>query len=101
MGSIIIIGGGHNALVCAFYLATAGAIRAFSSADAAKYPEFCAALRTLGHFLSGLFNMTPPSIDTPSTSEMWELLKTGRRFRSLGKRDGYRLLRWGPMAVAD
>jgi phytoene dehydrogenase-like protein len=80
---------------------TAEAIRAFSAADAAKYPDFCAVLRTLGGFLGGLFDMTPPSIDAPSASEMWELLKTGRRFRSLGKRDGYRLLRWGPMAVAD
>ena len=32
---------------------------------------------------------------------MWELLKTGERFRALGKTDGFRLLRWGPMAVAD
>jgi phytoene dehydrogenase-like protein len=32
---------------------------------------------------------------------MWELLKTGRRFRALGKKDAFALLRWGPMAVAD
>jgi phytoene dehydrogenase-like protein len=32
---------------------------------------------------------------------MWELLKTGRRFRALGRTDGFRLLRWMPMAVAD
>jgi phytoene dehydrogenase-like protein len=32
---------------------------------------------------------------------MWELLKAGRRFRGLDKRDGYRLLRWLPMPVAD
>ena len=80
---------------------TAEAIRAFSAADAAKYSEFCAVLRTLGAFLADLVEMTPPSIDRPSTGEMWELLKTGRRFRSLGKRNAYRLLRWGPMAVAD
>ena len=29
------------------------------------------------------------------------MLKTGRAIRNLGKRDMYRLLRWGPMAVAD
>jgi phytoene dehydrogenase-like protein len=45
--------------------------------------------------------MTPPSIDTPSAGEMWELLKIGRRFRALGKRTSFALLRWGPMAVAD
>jgi phytoene dehydrogenase-like protein len=29
------------------------------------------------------------------------MLKTGRALRNLGKRDMYRVLRWGPMAVAD
>jgi phytoene dehydrogenase-like protein len=29
------------------------------------------------------------------------MLKTGRAIRNLGKKDMYRLLRWGPMAVAD
>jgi phytoene dehydrogenase-like protein len=32
---------------------------------------------------------------------MWELLKVGRRFRALGRRTSFALLRWGPMAVAD
>ena len=45
--------------------------------------------------------MTPPSIDDPSFGEMWELLGVGRKFRALPRRDAFRLLRWGPMAVAD
>ena len=45
--------------------------------------------------------MTPPSIHDPSLSEMWDLLGVGRRFRGLPRRDAFRLLRWGPMAVAD
>jgi phytoene dehydrogenase-like protein len=32
---------------------------------------------------------------------MWDLGKIGLAFRGLGKKDAYRLLRWGPMAVAD
>ena len=80
---------------------TAEAIRAFSEADARKYPEFCATLARLGGFLSDILEMTPPSIDAPTTAEMWTLLKTVRRFRGLGKRDAFNLLRWGPMAVAD
>jgi phytoene dehydrogenase-like protein len=32
---------------------------------------------------------------------MWNLGKLGLSFRGLGKQDAYRLLRWGPMAVAD
>ena len=80
---------------------TAEAIKPFSSKDAAKYPEFCATLGRIGGFLSELLEMTPPSIDAPSAAALWELLKTGRRFRSLGKRESFALLRWGPMAVAD
>ncbi len=77
------------------------AIKPFSTKDAARYPEFCDTLARLGSFLGHLLEMTPPSIDAPSTAEMWELLKTGRRFRGLGKKDAYSLLRWGPMAVGD
>ena len=80
---------------------TADAIRAFSEKDAASYPDFCATLQRLGGFLAHLLEMTPPDIDSPAVGEMWELLKAGRRFRSLGKQDSFRLLRWGPMAVAD
>ena len=29
------------------------------------------------------------------------MLKTGRSIRNLGKKDLYRVLRWGPMAAAD
>src|SRR5262249_2425311 len=45
--------------------------------------------------------MTPPDIDSPSRADLWSMLQTGRSLRKLGKRDMYRLLRWGPMAVAD
>jgi phytoene dehydrogenase-like protein len=80
---------------------TAEAIRPFSAKDATRYPEFCGALARAGEFLSGLIDMTPPSIDAPSKGELWELFKTGRRFRALGKKESFALLRWGPMAVAD
>jgi len=80
---------------------TTEAIRPFSAKDAAKYAEFSGALSRAGGFLSSLVDMTPPSIDAPSKSELWELLKTGRRFRALGRKESFALLRWGPMAVAD
>src|SRR5262249_6307866 len=72
-----------------------------SAKDAAKYPDVCATLAKLGAFLAQLLDMTPPSIDTPSAGDVWALVKTGRRFRALGKRESFALLRWGPMAVAD
>jgi phytoene dehydrogenase-like protein len=80
---------------------TSDAIRPFSTKDATRYPEFCATLGRIGAFLSDLLEMTPPSIDSPSAGEWWELLKTGRRFRALGKKESFALLRWAPMAVAD
>ncbi len=45
--------------------------------------------------------MTPPKIENPAPGELWNLGKLGRSFRGLGKQDAFRLLRWGPMAVAD
>jgi phytoene dehydrogenase-like protein len=45
--------------------------------------------------------ITPPAIGAPSTGDVWSIVKIGRRFRRLGKRDAFNLLRWGPMAVAD
>ena len=80
---------------------TADAIRPFSAKDASRYPAFCDTLGRLGAFLSDLLEMTPPSIDAPSTGALWDLLKTGRKFRALGRKESFALLRWGPMAVAD
>src|SRR6266542_2173761 len=80
---------------------TAEAIRALSSKDANRYEDFCATMARLGTFLSGLLEKTPPSLDSPGRGELGELLKVGRRFRALGRADGFRLLRWGPMAAAD
>jgi phytoene dehydrogenase-like protein len=80
---------------------TVESIGAFSTKDAARYPEFCETLARLGSFLNALLESTPPSIDAPSAQDMWGWLKTGRRFRGLGKKDAFALLRWGPMAVAD
>jgi phytoene dehydrogenase-like protein len=77
------------------------AIRVHSADDAARYPDFVATLDRLGAFLLRLLEQTPPSLDRPGRQEIWELMKAGRRFRKLGKIDGYRLLRWMPMAVAD
>ena len=44
---------------------------------------------------------TPPDIEQPSNADLWSMLMMGRRFRGLGKKDAYRLLRWAPMSAAD
>jgi len=80
---------------------TAESIRRFSSRDADRYIDFCQTLARLSSFLAPLLAATPPSLDAPDRGDVWEMVKAGARFRGLGKKDGYRLLRWGPMAVAD
>ena len=80
---------------------TIAEIAQFSGKDAAAYPEFVNTLARIGRVLAPLVSMTPPSIDEPTASDIWSLGKIGLAFRGLGKKDEYRLLRWGPMAVAD
>jgi phytoene dehydrogenase-like protein len=80
---------------------SAQAIAAFSQKDAAKYPEFEQSLGKIAKVIAEALATTPPDIDHPSSGDLWSMLKTGRAIRKLGKRDMFRLLRWGPMAVAD
>ena len=81
--------------------ATVKEIEKFSTSDAKIYPEFVESFSRIGRVLAPLMTMTPPSIDQPSKGDVWQLGKVGLAFRGLGKKEGYRLLRWGPMAVAD
>jgi phytoene dehydrogenase-like protein len=80
---------------------TISELEKFSTRDAKSYPEFERSFSRIGKVLRPLLTMTPPAIDHPSPGELWNLGKLGRSFRGLGKKDAYRLLRWGPMAVAD
>src|SRR5215472_1411814 len=76
-------------------------ISAFSQKDAAKFVEFQQSLRKISKVIGDALATTPPNIDDPSRGDLWSMLKTGRAIRKLGKKDMFRLLRWGPMAVAD
>ena len=76
-------------------------IAAFSQKDAKKYSAFQESLGKMGKVIAGALATTPPDIDNPSGGDLWSMLKTGRAIRNLGKKDMFRLLRWGPMAVAD
>jgi phytoene dehydrogenase-like protein len=89
--------------VCVFQdvARTSRELAAISAHDAKNYPEFHASFAAIGKVLSPLMSMTPPSIDEPTKSELWNLGKLGWKFRGLQKKDAFRLLRWGPMAVAD
>jgi phytoene dehydrogenase-like protein len=79
----------------------AAEIASWSRKDATAYTEFGRALGKIGKVIGEALALTPPNIDNPSSSDLWGMLKTGRSIRNLGKKDLYRVLRWGPMAAAD
>jgi phytoene dehydrogenase-like protein len=76
-------------------------IARFSEKDAAKYPEFQQSLGKIAKVIGEALATTPPDIDHPSRGDLWSMLQTGRAIRGLGNKNMFRLLRWGPMAVAD
>ncbi len=76
-------------------------IAQWSQKDATAYPAFGAALGKIGKVIGEALLLTPPNIDSPNSGDLWGMLKTGRSIRNLGKKDLYRVLRWGPMAAAD
>lgn len=81
--------------------ATAEGLRAWSVKDAARWGPFQATLQRLGALIGSLFLNAPPSVDAPSARDVFALMQTLGDFRSMPKDDQWRLLRWGPMAVAD
>lgn len=80
---------------------TAESLKEISTTDATNYREFAGSFERIGRMLAPVLTMTPPTIEKPAPGELWNLGKLGLSFRSLGKQDAFRLLRWGPMAVAD
>jgi phytoene dehydrogenase-like protein len=80
---------------------TAAAIAAFSQRDAAAWPGFSRSLTAVAGVVASLFSRTPPDLDEPDRQDLWTLMRTAGAFRSLTRNDQWRLLRWGPMAVAD
>jgi len=80
---------------------TARDLREFSLKDSEQWPHFVSTIAALGRVIGTLYTATPAPVDEPRGRDLWALLRTLRAFRSLRKADAYRLLRWGPMAVAD
>src|SRR5215471_18796719 len=76
-------------------------IAKFSKRDSENYLAFHRAIGRTSGVLSQVLRMTPPDLDHPGANALWSLLKTGRGLRRLGKKEMLRLLRWGPMGVAD
>ena len=80
---------------------SAAEVGKFSAKDSGTYANFAQTLKRLAGVLADVLSQAPPDLDSPSGGDLFRLLQTGRRVRGLGKKDLYRLLRWGPMAAAD
>ena len=80
---------------------TVEALRAVHPHDAEAYPAYRAAIAAVCGALAPLIASPAPDINDLDGRDLWHLLGFARRFRALGRKDAYRLLRWAPMPVAD
>lgn len=80
---------------------TAVSLKAASQKDASRYVAYRASIAGVARVLAPLLSAPPPDIDRTAAPDLWSLLTTARRFRSLSRHDAYALLRWAPMPIAD
>ena len=80
---------------------SAEAIRRISPADAAKWHEFSARMRTLASVLERLYLAPPPDIETRSPRELARIGGLGLYVRRLGKQAVIDLARILPMSIAE
>jgi phytoene dehydrogenase-like protein len=80
---------------------SARSIAALSPKDADSYAAFAAVLRRLSRALGPVMERPAPSLRLPAAADLLSLAGAGIGLRRLGKKNLYRLLRWGPMAIAD
>jgi len=80
---------------------TAEAMRRVHAKDAEAYPGYRTAIEQVAAVVASVLASPAPSISSPGAGDLWNLFNAGRKFRALGRRNSYRLLRWAPMPVAD
>lgn len=76
-------------------------IESFSTADAARYPEFLALMDKIAGVVRGLMHLTPPDLPDVGWSDMRGMLSLTGAARALGRHNIHQLLRVLPMPVAD
>jgi phytoene dehydrogenase-like protein len=69
--------------------------------DAARWGEFTRLLRSLSGFLEALYQAPAPDVNMGSLAEAFRFVSMGRKFRALGRRDMFELLRTLPLSVAE
>jgi phytoene dehydrogenase-like protein len=77
------------------------AIARLSTADARRWPEFCARMHQLARFLETLYAAPAPQPTSTDLGELIRLVSLGRRVRGLGRLGMVDLLRVFPMSAAD
>ena len=80
---------------------TADAIRRWSPADAAMWPEFCARMHNLATVLARLYTAPPPDIESRDPLELARIAGLGLYVRRLGKQTIIDLARVLPMSIAE
>ncbi len=81
--------------------ASAESIRAFSAADADRWPEFNDFTSLVAGFLSALFSVEPPRLPGPSLSDVRTLARLGLGLRRLGRREMEEVIRVLPMSCLE
>jgi phytoene dehydrogenase-like protein len=81
--------------------ASTESIRAFSAADADRWPEFNNFTSLVAGFLSALFSVEPPGLPDPSRSGMFALGRLGLGLRKLGRREMEEVIRVLPMSCLE
>jgi phytoene dehydrogenase-like protein len=93
--------GGAPVAIYADAARTEAAIRHVHPKDAEAYATYAQTIQDVAGVLAGLLASPAPDINDTEGRDLLGLLKAGRAFRRLGRKNAYRLLRWGPMPVAD
>jgi len=77
------------------------AVRRLSKADADNWNAFSALISTACGLLGDLYQEAPPDVLSSKGSDLWELLRLGRAFRRLGKREMTEVMRILPMSIRE
>ncbi len=80
---------------------TAADIEPFSTADAARYPEFARYMSGLAKLVSGLMRITPPDLPDATGRDLWALLRLAKPLRAASRRQLVEFGRVLPMPAAD
>ena len=77
------------------------AVARLSKADADRWSDFSALVAKASDLLAELYEDVPPDVLSRKSGDLWELLRLGRAFRRLGKRDMTEVLRILPMTIRE